>query len=70
MHNFYKISYNYLVTTLLFKTQKYVLPFVSLNFYKKKEHEKATKIRIYNKTLYVWSNKFTPAKKKLHNRWL
>ena len=24
----------------------------------------------YNKTSYVWSNKSTPAKKILHNRWL
>ena len=37
---------------------------------KEKEHEIATKKGIYDKTLYVWINHFTPAKKILHNSWL
>ena len=40
-----------------------------MNFYTKMAWNAIKKI-IYNKTPYVWSNKFTPAKKILHNRWL
>ena len=36
----------------------------------KKKRQKATKKGNYNKTPYVWINKFPPAKKILHNRWL
>ena len=66
--NFIKIPYEYLVSTLL-KLKK--IPFV-LHFFELLQ-KKSVKIwrekRIYNKTLYVWSNKFTAASTILHNCW-
>ena len=59
-----KYPINTFLNTLLNK-QKNILPLISLNFFTQKS-EKATMKRIYNQTLYVWSNKFTPAMKILH----
>ena len=58
----------YLVNTLL-KLKKYFCPSFPSTFTQNKR-ENVTKKIIYDKTMYVWSNKFTPAKKILHNRWL
>ena len=51
----------YLINTLWihFLTDKLLFAFISLNFYTKR----ATNKIIYNRTLYAWNNKFTPAKK-------
>ena len=40
-----------------------------MNSYRKRAWNAINTI-IYKKTPYVWSNKFTPPKKILHNRWL
>ena len=48
-------------------TQKLLLPFISWNVYTKIT-QKCNKKRIYNKTPYVKSNKFTPVQKILHLR--
>ena len=45
------------------------MAFIALNFYTKRAW-KCDKKLVYDKTPYVWSNKFTPAKKILHNCWL
>ena len=54
---------------LPFNNLNFLLPFNNLNFYTKREW-KCDQKKIHNKTPYVWSNKFTPAKETLHNRWL
>ena len=50
------------------KTEKLLFPYSFLNFTQKSV--KMQQKRIYDKTPYVWENKFTPGKKILHNRWL
>ena len=67
MHNLNEISNKYLVNTLLKLEKTLALHFLELL------HKKRVKMqpkRIYNKTPYVWSNKFTQAKKILQHRWL
>ena len=66
MHNFDKVPYEYIVNTILKLKNYFGLHFLVL-LHKKRMNMRQK--RIYNKTLYVWSNKFTQTKKILHNRW-
>ena len=67
LHSFNKIPYYFLVNLLL-NSKITSAPSFPCTF-TQKERENSTTTKNY-KTLFVLSNKFTPAKKSLHNRWL
>ena len=62
IHNMYK-------NTPL-KPCKYTIKTEKTTTFIQKKLENAKKEKNNDKTLYFWSNKFTPAKKILHNCWL
>ena len=68
IHSLNNIIYKFLVSTLLNLKKMYFALYL-IKFLQKNSVEIYLKI-IYDKTQNVWSNKFTPAQKILHNHWL
>ena len=62
------MAQKYLVNTLLNSKITFAIHFLELLH--KTSVKMQPKIFCYDKTPYVWRNKFTPVKKFLHNRWL